>query len=274
MGWLDGKAVLAVGGGSGIGRAAVASFVEEGARVGVMDLVPDKLATLEKEFGDAVVTFAGDATKFEDDVRAVEGTVEAFGRLDVLVHFVGVHDSFTSIIDLPVDRLEAAYDEIFAINVKSGLLSVKAALDHLLASEGSIVLTVSGAGFHPGGAGVLYTASKFAVRGLVTQLAFELAPKIRVNGVAPGGTITGIRGLEALDQRDVTLQTIFPDMETAKAVIVGQTPLDWEPVPEVHAGAYVYLASQERSSNVTGLVIPTDGGIAVRGVLKLAGLKN
>jgi 2,3-dihydroxy-2,3-dihydrophenylpropionate dehydrogenase len=274
VGWLDGKTVLAVGGGSGIGRAAVAAFVEEGAQVGVMDLVPDKLASLEKELGDAVATFAGDATSYEANVRAVEGTVDALGGIDVLAHFVGVHDSFTSLIDLPVEKVEPAYEELFAINVKSAILSVKAALEQLIASEGSIIITVSGAGFHPGGGGVLYTASKFAVRGLVTQLAFELAPKVRVNGVAPGGTVTGIRGLHSLDAHDVTLQTIFPDMEAARQAIVGQTPLDWEPVPEVHTGAYVYLASKEHCSNVTGMVIPTDGGIAVRGVLKLAGLKN
>jgi 2,3-dihydroxy-2,3-dihydrophenylpropionate dehydrogenase len=274
MGWLDGKAVLSIGGASGIGRAAVKAFVAEGARVAVMDVSAEGLDGLTKDLGDAVVAVRGDATVLEDNQRAVAEAVGAFGGIDVLTYFPGIFDFGAGIVDIPAEALGAAYDELFDINVKGVLLAVKAALDELLKSEGSIVLTVSTSGFHPGSGGVLYTPSKFAVRGLVTQLAYELAPKIRVNGVAPGGTVTGIRGLKALGQEGITIKTMLPSEDAAKEMIVAGTPLDWDPVPETHASTYVYLASKERAPAVTGAIISSDGGIDVRGVLKLAGMKN
>src|SRR6202040_4167474 len=100
--------------------------------------------------------------------------------------------------------LDAAFDEMFAVNVKSQLVSVRAALPELRASGGSVVLTVSTSGFYPGRGGILYVASKFAVRGCVIALAHEFAPQVRVNGVAPGGTLgtelTGPRSLGLADQ--------------------------------------------------------------------------
>ena len=78
---------------------------------------------------------------------------------------------------------------MFAVNVKSQLVCVRAALPELRRAGGSVVLTVSTSGFYPGRGGVLYVASKFAVRGCVIALAHELAPQVRVNGVAPGGTL-------------------------------------------------------------------------------------
>ena len=83
MGWLDDQVVLVTGGGSGIGRAVVARFVEEGARVGVMERVAARAEQLCAEFGDAVVGISGDVSRIDDNRRAVAETVSAFGRLDV-----------------------------------------------------------------------------------------------------------------------------------------------------------------------------------------------
>ena len=75
------------------------------------------------------------------------------------------------------------------------IVSVQASLPALAASRGNVVLTCSTSGFYPGRGGTLYVASKFAVRGLVVALAHELAPDVRVNAVAPGGTLgTDLRG--------------------------------------------------------------------------------
>src|SRR3546814_8711362 len=78
---------------------------------------------------------------------------------------------------------------MFAIIVKGYILAAKAALPALYKSKGSAIFTVSNAGFYPGGGGVLYTAGKHAVIGLVKQLAHEWGPRIRVNGIAPGGIL-------------------------------------------------------------------------------------
>ena len=104
----------------------------------------------------------------------------------------------TDTVALPPDAIDAAFDEVFHLNVKGYLLGAKAATDELRKTKGSVIFTVSNAGFWPGGGGPLYVASKHAVMGLVKQLAYELAPDIRVNGVAPGGMSTDLRGPRAL----------------------------------------------------------------------------
>jgi NAD(P)-dependent dehydrogenase (short-subunit alcohol dehydrogenase family) len=261
MGWLDEKVALAVGGGSGIGRGVVEEFVREGASVGVLELNPDKCAELD-ELGSKVVAIQGDATSLEDNKRAVRETVNAFGRLDTLMTFVGIFDFYTPLSELPEDKLEAAFEETFETNVGSYLLSTKAALPALSnAGSGSIVFTVSTSGFYPGRGGVLYVASKFAVRGLVVQLAHELAPNVRVNGVAPGGTLgTDLRGLKSIDLGERSLRDA-PDREVE---LKNRTPLRLAMRPEDHAGAYVFLAS-DRSRGTTGVIVNSDGGIGVRG---------
>src|SRR5205085_8139227 len=123
------------------------------------------------------------------------------GRLDVFVGNAGIFDVYAEIADMAEDQLSRAYDELFAVNVKGLLRGVKAALSELRKSKGAIVFTASVAGLNSGGGGALYTASKHAVVGPVRELAVELAP-VRVNGVAPGGTITALRGLPSLGNHD------------------------------------------------------------------------
>lgn len=267
MGWLDDKVTLVIGGGSGIGRAVVETFVQEGAKAGVLEISPEKVADLRK-LGPPVKAIQGDATLLEDNERAVEETVAAFGDLDVLVLCVGVWDYFADLPGFPKDKLGAAFDELFSINVKSHLLSTKAALPELLKTEGSIVFTLSNSAFYSAGGGPLYVASKFAVRGLVTELAYELAPKIRVNGVAPGGTVTNLAGLRTLGQENLRMS----DLTGVEERISSSNPLQVANKPEDHAWAYVYLASKERTRSVTGTIIHSDGGLGVRGSKKVAGL--
>ena len=178
MGWLDGKRALVVGAGSGIGRAVVTAFHAEGARVGALELDQAKAGRLATEMPDCVVS-RGDATSLADARAAVRVVTAALGGLDVLVNCVGVFDFYRGLADIDDDQLDAAFDEIFAVNVKSQLVSVRAALPELRAAGGSVVLTVSTSGFYPGRGGVLYLASKFAVRGCVIALAHELAPGVR-----------------------------------------------------------------------------------------------
>lgn len=139
--------------------------------------------------------------------RAVATAVDAFGGLDTLVNCVGIFDFHKEITDIDAEQLNNAFDEKFRTIVLGHLQSVKAAVPALQAGRGaSIVLTESVSSFYPGRGGVLYVSSKFAVRGLITTLAYELAPRIRVNGVAPGGTLrTDIRGLKSLSLDNVRL---------------------------------------------------------------------
>ena len=142
----------------------------------------------------------GDVTQLEDNEEAVAETVRAFGKLDTFIGNAGIFDFFTNLPNLPKDKLDQTFDQVFGVNVKGPLYGAKAALPELLKTQENIIFTVSNAAFYPAGGGPLYTTSKHAVLGFVRELAYELAPKIRVNGVAPGGTLTNLSGPTALGQ--------------------------------------------------------------------------
>jgi NAD(P)-dependent dehydrogenase (short-subunit alcohol dehydrogenase family) len=258
-GWLEGKRALVVGAGSGIGRAVVDAFRTEGAQVAVLERDAGKCEKLSAEVPGAPV-ITGDATTRRANEEAVEAAVSAFGGLDILVNCVGVFDFYQGLGELDADRIDDAFAEMFAVNVKSHLHTVKAALPALRESHGSIVLTESASSYYPGRGGVLYVSSKFAVRGLVTALAHELAPDVRVNGVAPGGTVgTDLRGLGSLGLDTRSLG----DTPRRAEEIADRVPLRVALSGADHAWSYVFLAS-ERSRGITGGVVHPDGGMAVK----------
>jgi NAD(P)-dependent dehydrogenase (short-subunit alcohol dehydrogenase family) len=102
-------------------------------------------------------------------------------------------------------------------------------------------------------------ASKFALRGVVTQLAHEEAPRVRVNGVAPGGTLdTDLRGAASLGAAER-----LDDRPGRRAQLEARTPLHLALTPADHAAAYLYLAS-DGARGVTGEVLRSDGGLGAR----------
>ncbi|MFF7790831.1 SDR family NAD(P)-dependent oxidoreductase [Streptomyces sp. NPDC007991] len=267
-GWLEGEVALITGGGSGIGRAVALRYLAEGARVAVLDRDAGQPADLP----DGVLAVPGDVRSPDDLHRAVEATAERFGKLDILVPNAGIWDYHRSVTRLSGKELSEAFDEIFGINVKGYVLAVEAAWRELVRSRGSIVMTLSNASFHTDGGGSLYTASKHACLGLLRQFAYELAPKVRVNGVAVGGMRTKLRGPGSLGLQDRTLDASFAKNEASGDKQPPLIPLyDSSVEPEDFTGPYVLLASRTNSGTVTGTVIPADGGIAVRGFRTAAG---
>ncbi|MGH3961239.1 3-(cis-5,6-dihydroxycyclohexa-1,3-dien-1-yl)propanoate dehydrogenase [Mycobacterium sp.] len=258
-GWLEGKRALVVGAGSGIGRAVVDAFCAEGAKVAVLERDHRKCAALRMNCPNVPVV-EGDAVTRDANELAVAAAVEAFGGLDTLVNCVGIFDFYKGILDVAADDLPAAFDEMFRTNVLSHLQSVKAAVPALQAETGSsIVLAESASSFYPGRGGVLYVASKFAVRGLVSTLAHELAPRIRVNGVAPGGTLsTDLRGPASLGLGDVRLD----DTPGRAGDLAARTPLNVALSGADHAWSFVFFAS-DRSRGITGETAHSDGGFGL-----------
>jgi cis-2,3-dihydrobiphenyl-2,3-diol dehydrogenase len=269
MGWLEGKVALVTGGASGLGRAIVERFVEEGASVAILDRARERSEALAAQLGPRAAAVVGDVTVLPDNQRAVSETVKRFGRLDCFVGNAGIWDFSVSLADLPDDRIGAAFDELFGVNVKGYLLGAKAAYRELAKTRGCIIYTVSNAGFYPCGGGPLYTASKHAVVGLIRQLAYELAPKIRVNGVAPGAIPTDLRGPRSLEMAERSIASV-----PLKEAVERGIPLGRLPEPRDYTGSYVLLASPENSSTATGGVIICEGGIGVRGFVEAAGGKN
>ena len=262
MGWLEDDVAIVTGAGSGLGRALVDRFVAEGARVVAFDRAADRVAQIEADHGAATAGVVGDVTTAADNERAVATALERFGRLDVFVANAGMFDYGAGLVDTPADALERAFDELFAVNVKAYLLGARAAVPALLTSRGSLLMTASMSSTHAGIGGVVYTASKHAVVGIVRQLAYELAPEIRVNGVAPGFMATDIRGPQALGFEARTPSSVPGLEQIARAA----APLGFLPRPQDYTGHYVQLASRRNAAATTGVIVACDGGLDVRGL--------
>lgn len=263
MGWLEDKVVVVTGGGSGLGAAVARRCRREGAQVAVLELMGHKIEPMQKELGDDSVVMQGDATRAADQELFRDAVVDRFGRVDALIGAQGIWDWDVRTADLPLDKLDDAFREVFDVNVKGYLLSVRIFASDLQDSAGSVVLTLSNAAFLPDGGGALYTASKHAVLGLVRQLAFELAPSVRVNGVAPTG-IKGsdLRGPVALGMEERSHAGLPPnDLEEKISSLV---PLKKFSRAEDYTSLYVLLASEEHSGVMTGQVVVADQGLSVR----------
>lgn len=261
---LQDEVVFITGGASGLGRALVDRFVKEGAKVAVFDKSPDRVRQLEQEHGKAVVSIAGDVRSLEDLKRAATQCVDTFGKIDVLIPNAGIWDYNMPLVDLPEDNIDKAFDELFQINVKGYILAAKACLPALVASRGSIICTISNAGFYPNGGGPLYTATKHAVVGLVRELAYELAPYVRVNGIGVGGMNTSLSGPGSLGMSDKSISEI-PLGEMLESVL----PIGRMPDVDEYTGAYVFFATRGDSAPATGALLNYDGGMGVRGLFSV-----
>jgi len=260
-GRLSGQTVLITGGASGLGAAIVERCMAEGANVGVLDRSEAGCEALRQTYAERIICVAGDVRSYADNESAVAACIDRFGQLDCAIGNAGIWDYSVPLVDLPADDLKSSFDELFQINVLGYLTLAKAALRPLVESKGSIIYTVSNAGFLPNGGGPLYTATKHAVVGLIRQLAFELAPHVRVNGVAPGAISTQLKGPESLGMADRK----FPGEKMAQRAS-GFVPVGKMPTPAEYAGAYVFFASRQDNVPSTGAILNHDGGLGVSGL--------
>lgn len=247
--------ILVTGGGSGLGRALVTRFLDEGARVTVLDRTPESLAELDSATRKTLNIVAGDVTSAADNVAAVNSAVSAYGGVDVFVGNAGIWDFNRTILEMTTEEVENGYRELFDVNVKGYLLGARAVAEHLAERRGSMIFTLSNAALYPRGGGVLYTASKHAGVGIVSQLAYELAPRIRVNAVAPGGMATNLRGPQAMGLGDQSLSDVLPSPDSLK----DYSALDVAPRPVDYVDTYVLLAAPQESATITGSVFDISG---------------
>ncbi|TNH41943.1 3-phenylpropionate-dihydrodiol/cinnamic acid-dihydrodiol dehydrogenase [Photorhabdus luminescens] len=261
MSWIKDQVILLTGGGSGLGLALVERFIAEGAKVGVLELSAEKATALAHCFGKDICVIHGDVASFEDNERAVAETVRRFGKLDCFVGNAGIWDHKISLLDASPEQIDKGFDELMGVNLKGYILGAKAALPALTASEGSMIFTLSNSSWFSGGGGVLYTASKHGAVGMVRQLAYELAPIIRVNGVAPCGMPSDLRGPATLSQQDRCI-TDSLSLESLGAFL----PLQFTPQPKDFTGPYVMLASRANNRTLTGVMITADAGLSIRGI--------
>lgn len=246
---LQDKVVLVTGGSKGIGQGIVRTFLAEGARVGNVNRSETEGRNLEAEYAAA----GQDCHFIHADLcdtgacrRAVERTIDRFGRIDVVVNNAGVNDG-AGLGDGPV-----AFVKSLQRNLVHYYAVVHFALDALKQSRGAIInlgskVSVTGQGGTSG-----YAAAKGGINALTREWAVDLAPfGIRVNAVLPAETWTPLYE---------KLLNEMPDPAAAKRQIERLIPLEgrFTTVPEI-ADTVVFLASP-RSSHTTGQIIFVDGG--------------
>jgi NAD(P)-dependent dehydrogenase (short-subunit alcohol dehydrogenase family) len=247
---LQGKVALITGGGSGIGRATALLFAREGAAVAVVDLDESRAQAVAREIegeGGKAIALYCDVSQAADCRRAVQETVAAFGRVDILFNNAGIIRRATVL-----EITEEEWDRAMAVNVKSIYLMSKYAIPIMAeAGGGAIVNTGSGWGLVGGRNAVSYCASKGAVVNMTRAMALDhAAQNIRVTCVCPGDTDTGMLRSEARQLGTTT---------EAFLIEAADRPLRRIGKPEDIAQAVLYLAS-EASSFVTGTTLVVDGG--------------
>ena len=261
---LKGRTVLVTGASKGIGKSVARRFLTEGADVVVnsrsadrAQAAADEIETGTDDGPGSAVGIAADVSEYGDVEHLVEETIDEVGEIDVLIGNAGIHDDSIALEEVDPDGLEDSFDELFGVNVKGYLNAAKATLPSLRKTGGNMVFTASYASFNPGTGGIFYTPAKHAVVGAVRQLAYELAPEIRVNGVAPNYVPTELSGMSSLEQGAVLDEDKGANeralQDRYKLPILG---------PDEYTGYYVFLATDESAAS-TGTVISADCGSVI-----------
>ncbi|MCL4802677.1 MAG: glucose 1-dehydrogenase [Anaerolineae bacterium] len=250
---LKDKVCIVTGGAAGIGKATAERFVEEGATVVICDLNEE----LGRKTAEAIGPKASFVKVNVADRQAVgefvDGVVEKYGRVDVLVNNAGVLRDGTLVKvkdgELVKQMSEADFDLVISVNLKGVFNCTQAVAPHMIRQRGGVVLNASSIVGLDGNFGQTnYVATKSAVIGMTKVWARELGRSgIRVNAVAPGFTAT---------------EMIASMPENILDGMKSRVPLGRLGEPRDIANAYLFLASDE-ASYISGEVIRVDGGIVV-----------
>jgi 3-oxoacyl-[acyl-carrier protein] reductase len=251
---LSGKAAIVTGSSSGVGKATALMLARKGCAVVInysrKREAAEGVCEQAKALGVQAIAVRADVAKDAECRGLVDAALQAFGRLDVLVNNAGT----TRFI--PFDDLEEVKDEdwetIFGVNLRGPFQCARAARAALTESSGCVINVSSIAGYRPVGSSIPYGASKAALNSLTAALARVMAPKVRVNGVAPG-FIAGEWLQAGLGQ----------NYDAAKRAWEKRAPL--QRVSEPDDVARVILALIEAGDLVTGQVLPVEGGALIAG---------
>jgi glucose 1-dehydrogenase len=255
---LEGKNVLVTGGSSGIGQAIAVRFAEHGANVAINYLTtPDEAADTERlvhacvrkvrQHGVRDVLVQGDVSSEDDCVRMVGDAAQRLGGLDILVNNAGIQ------LSRPSEQLASTdFDKVLAVNLRGSFLCAREAIKGFLADEKpAVVINVSSV--HqviPKPNYLGYSVSKGGIQNLTRTLALEYAGRgIRVNGVAPGATITPINRAWVNDP-------------ARAAMVTTHIPLGRAGTADEMAGVCAFLSSDD-ATYITGQTIFVDGGLTL-----------
>jgi NAD(P)-dependent dehydrogenase (short-subunit alcohol dehydrogenase family) len=237
---LSGKVAIVTGGASGIGRATVELFVEEGAQVVIADVDAERGAQVAARLGAAAAFKRTDVANADEVQAVVEFAVGRFGGLHILFNNAGIASSFRRFLD---DDL-TDFQRVMSVNLFGVMVGSQRAARHMSKNGGGVIINTTSIGGINAGAGLtVYRASKAAVIHFSRSIAVDLAEYgIRVNCIAPAHISTAINA--SLDQA---------------RIVRAMQPLQRVGQPRDVANAVLYLAS-ERAAQITGIVLPVDGG--------------
>jgi NAD(P)-dependent dehydrogenase (short-subunit alcohol dehydrogenase family) len=237
---LEGKVAIVTGGAKGIGRAMAELFVEEGAKVVIADIDDAAGQEVDDALGDAAAFVHTDVSVAESVQGAIDHAVASYGALHVMVNNAGISGSYRRLMD---DDLRD-FERVMAVDLYGVMVGTQRAA-RAMAPGGSIINITSIAGISPGPAFPSYRAAKAGVVHFSRSAAIEVAELgVRVNVIAPGNIST----------------TINAHLYDTESVANRLQPLPRSGSTHDVANAALYLAS-ERSAQVTGMVLPVDGGI-------------
>jgi NAD(P)-dependent dehydrogenase (short-subunit alcohol dehydrogenase family) len=237
---LNGKTAVITGGATGIGRAAAARFIQEGAFVFIFGRRQEALDAAVADLGPNARSVKGSVSDPADLDRLYAAVKAERGTLDIVFANAGAGSP------LPLGKITAEHiDETFDTNVKGTIFTVQQALP-LMSNGGSIILTGSSAGTTGAPAMSAYSASKAAVRNLARSWAEDLKGTIRANVLSPGATATEL-AKAALG-------------EEGQKVYAAMTPLQRMADPAEIGAAAAFLASSD-SSFMTASEVAVDGGL-------------
>jgi 7-alpha-hydroxysteroid dehydrogenase len=249
---LDGHVALITGAGSGLGAAMARAMAEMGADIAINARSADNLAKVAAEVearGRKAYWLPGDITDPALPERLVAGTIDALGSLSILVNNAG---GLGGVDSRPLPSMETS-EESWAAQIEINLTSVwrmtKAAAPHL--REGGSIINISSIkGFQPENGSGAYGAAKAGLNNMTIALAHDLAPRLRVNGIAPGPVPT-----DAFKKARNVTEEDFPRVAKEWGVPLGRVGKEQD-----IAGAAVFLAS-EAGSWITGQTLLVAGGM-------------
>jgi len=251
---LTNKVVIVTGAGSGFGEGIAKRLAEEGAKVMVNDIHAtgaERVAAAIRKSGGTAQFFRADVSVSSDWAAMVRATLDAFGRVDVVVNNAGWTHRNKPLLEVS----EEEFEKVYAINVRSIFLSAKHVVPVFRKLGGGCFVNIaSTAGVRPRPGLTVYNSSKGAVITMSRSMAGELGPdQIRVNAVNP--VFSPGTGLSA----EFAGGKLTPETE---AKFVSTIPLGRPSTPADVANAVLYLASDE-AAFITGVCLEVDGGRCV-----------